>query len=191
MSHQISEFPEFFQDNFRRGKNTGALIEFKPKINGVTCVEGYKACLGCNVMYQKLKLISNHTNECKNKEKHINCCKKILGEYIEEKIDLDQVQSLVRQLKESQDIIKELQKELANKSEASTPSPKVSIQKVDEQQIELSDDLEDALTALLDSFQNDDFEYFRTRMLKIKEDQPKAFARVCKNLDISQDKLNE
>jgi hypothetical protein len=85
LSHKTPEFSSSFLAHLGRGK-LGSLLSIKPKVNGVQSPLDYKACLGCKVIYQKLKLVVNHQETCPNKEKHKAACKKLLGEHVEEDI---------------------------------------------------------------------------------------------------------
>lgn len=91
---------------------------------------------------------------------------------------------MIEQLKNQ---IKNLVMQLANKPS----SPKLSIQEIDQNKLDMADDLEDALQASLTHDQENDFELFNSKMIKMKQDQPKAFMRMCRNLDLDDNGFDE
>jgi len=133
-------------------------------------------------MYQKIGLQIHHQQTCPNKEKHKAACKDFLGEVSEVTQENNSVE-----LEELREENKRLKEQLAK----APVSPKNTIHEIDQKQLDMADAYESALQEELSNHQNSDFDYFKTRMLHLKDNYLDVFEKMCKNLDIEPEFLDE
>jgi hypothetical protein len=178
--HKLSEFPANLVNSLKLGIR-GSLLTLSPKVSGFESKFAIKGCLGCKKMYQKIGLQIHHQATCPNKEKHKAACKAFLGEVSE--VTQENNSELEELIEEN----KRLKEELAK----APVSPKNTIHEMDQKQLDMADAYESALQDILSGFQNNDFDYFKTRMLHLKDNYLDVFEKMCKNLDIEPEFLDE